>query len=389
MIMKKVLTRVMGMMLAAVIALGIVPQAVPVFAATAVKYSMASAITVKEGESKTLKITATPANSDRVINVEWCNASAAYISTSNCSFGSYWGQDATCKVTGKEAGTAYVYATVKEYDKKTDKLTRKVELKCKVTIGQDKAQTVPLTRIYLNKTSATLAKGKTLKLTIGYVPSNTTGNRTAVWSSSNTSVATVKNGVVTAKKAGTATITAKVGNKKTTCKITVKAADVPKEDNYQNVNEAYTQLNEFRTSKNVWMWNENNKTKTYFNTNSKNKLTALKRNTKLEEVARKRAQQIAMYYEKTGELDHKRVDGKPWYTDYRKVIPSGAISENIAYTWAADCIQVTEAWKETNEKYAGQGHRRAMLNSNYNSIGIACYKYKDRYFWVQAFGYVK
>lgn len=44
----------------------------------------------------------------------------------------------------------------------------------------------------------------------------------AVWSSSNTKVASVSQGTVTAKKAGSATITAAVGNKKYSCKVTVK-----------------------------------------------------------------------------------------------------------------------------------------------------------------------
>lgn len=43
-----------------------------------------------------------------------------------------------------------------------------------------------------------------------------------VWSSSNAKVAAVSDGVVTAKKEGTATITAKIGSKKYTSKITVK-----------------------------------------------------------------------------------------------------------------------------------------------------------------------
>lgn len=69
----------------------------------------------------------------------------------------------------------------------------------------------------INKSKATLIKGQTLQLKI-------TGTRSKVkWSSSKKSVATVTSvGKVIAKNNGTATITAKVGNKKHICKVTVK-----------------------------------------------------------------------------------------------------------------------------------------------------------------------
>lgn len=85
--------------------------------------------------------------------------------------------------------------------------------------------TVAVTGIKLNKTNATIginAKNKTTTLTATVSPSNAT-NKTVTWSSSDTSVATVNNGVVTAKGIGTATITAKTasGAKTATTKITV------------------------------------------------------------------------------------------------------------------------------------------------------------------------
>ena len=82
-------------------------------------------------------------------------------------------------------------------------------------------QVVP-TSVALNKTTLTLDTGKTSTLTATVYPSNAS-NKKCTWSSSNTSVATVdKNGKVTAKKAGTATITVKTSNGKTaTCKVTV------------------------------------------------------------------------------------------------------------------------------------------------------------------------
>ena len=73
----------------------------------------------------------------------------------------------------------------------------------------------------LNKKKATMRVGGTLMLRV-----KGTGTM-AKWKSSKPSVATVsKAGLVTAKKKGTATITATVMKKKLTCKIKVKKADI-------------------------------------------------------------------------------------------------------------------------------------------------------------------
>ena len=82
-------------------------------------------------------------------------------------------------------------------------------------------QVVP-TSVALNKTTLTLDTGKTSTLKATVYPSNA-ANKKCTWRSSNTSVATVDgNGKVTAKKAGTATITVKTSNGKTAnCKVTV------------------------------------------------------------------------------------------------------------------------------------------------------------------------
>ena len=72
----------------------------------------------------------------------------------------------------------------------------------------------------LNKTNTTLAKGKQLQLKVSGT------SQKVKWSTSNKKIALVSNrGVVKAKSKGTAKITAKVGKKKLTCKVTV---DVPK-----------------------------------------------------------------------------------------------------------------------------------------------------------------
>ena len=82
--------------------------------------------------------------------------------------------------------------------------------------------TVAVSGVSLNKTSLSFTgTGSSQTLTATVSPSNAT-NKTLTWSSSNTSVATVSNGVVKAVGFGTATITAKSNNGKTaSCKVTV------------------------------------------------------------------------------------------------------------------------------------------------------------------------
>ena len=75
------------------------------------------------------------------------------------------------------------------------------------------------TSIKLNKTSAYLGKKESVTLKYTLSAGSTS---TVTWSSSNKNVATVSGGKVTAKGAGTATITATTANgKKATCKVTV------------------------------------------------------------------------------------------------------------------------------------------------------------------------
>ena len=98
----------------------------------------------------------------------------------------------------------------------TAKTSNGITKTCKVTV------TVPaVAKVTMSKTSATINKGKTLTLKATVTPADAE-NKAVTWSSSNTKVATVVNGKITAKGVGTATITAKTKNGKTaTCKITV------------------------------------------------------------------------------------------------------------------------------------------------------------------------
>lgn len=108
-------------------------------------------------------------------------------------------------VRGINAGSATITATT----------SNGLTASCEVTVK------IPAKSIKLNKTKITLKKGKkkTIKATVN--PLETTD--IIQWSSSNTKVATVSNGVIKAKKKGKATIMAKTSNgKKAYVKVTVK-----------------------------------------------------------------------------------------------------------------------------------------------------------------------
>ncbi|MCI2048146.1 MAG: leucine-rich repeat protein [Lachnospiraceae bacterium] len=79
---------------------------------------------------------------------------------------------------------------------------------------------VPVTSVTVTPTLTTLFQDKTIHLSLSVQPANMTDS--IVWTSSNETVATVDtSGTVSGKSAGTATITATVGSRKATCKVTV------------------------------------------------------------------------------------------------------------------------------------------------------------------------
>lgn len=148
-----------------------------------------STLNLKKGNTAALTATVSPSNATKK-TITWSTSNSAVATVSNGT------------VTAVGAGTATI--TAKTENGKT--------VTCKVTVTED---VVP-TSVSLDKTTASVKKGETVTLTATVTPTNAV-NKTVTWSSSNTSVATVNNGIVTAVKGGTATITAKTSNGKTAC----------------------------------------------------------------------------------------------------------------------------------------------------------------------------
>ena len=150
-----------------------------------------SSASLKVGETVTLIATVGPEDAtDKTVT--WTTSDATVATVSNGV------------VTAKKLGTATITAKAGE---KT--------ATCSITVIP-----TPVTSVTLSKTSASLKVGETVTLTATVNPSDAT-DKTVTWTTSDATVATVSNGVVTAKKLGTATITAKAGDKTATCSITV------------------------------------------------------------------------------------------------------------------------------------------------------------------------
>ena len=90
---------------------------------------------------------------------------------------------------------------------------------CTVSVGY------PVTGVTLSKTSVRLITSKTTQLTATISPTNA-ANKAVTWSTSNSSVATVTNGLVTAVSPGSATITVTTVDGGFTATCTVKVNDI-------------------------------------------------------------------------------------------------------------------------------------------------------------------
>ena len=169
------------------------PAPIPV---TAISLTDAS---VSVGNTATLTVTYTPedANTGKAIS-SWTSSNNAIATVANGV------------VTGVSAGTATITATT-EGGKSAS---------CTVTVT-----VIAVTGVSLDKSTANIQIGGSTTLTATVLPADAS-NKALTWSSSNTSVVTVGNGVVMGIAAGTATITvASVADptKTATCTVTVTA----------------------------------------------------------------------------------------------------------------------------------------------------------------------
>ena len=167
------------------------PQAVKV---TGISVNPTS-LSLVEGETGSLTATVSPSDADDK-TVIWDSSDKSVASVENG------------KVTALKAGAANI--TVKSVD-------GGFTASCSVSVS---AKTVDVASISLSKEELTLKEGDSETITATVKPDDAT-DKTVTWTSSDPSVATVDGGKIEAVKEGTATVTAKAGDKTATCKVTV------------------------------------------------------------------------------------------------------------------------------------------------------------------------
>lgn len=123
--------------------------------------------------------------------------------------------DQTGQVVGQKEGTATITAVIRATDGEGNEVGE-YTVTTELEINE-----IPLDAIAFNKVITRMQVGATETLGIIYNPENTTDLKDVSWSSSDPNIISVKDGKLTALKAGKATITAKVGDKTVSCEITV------------------------------------------------------------------------------------------------------------------------------------------------------------------------
>ena len=171
----------------------------PEIAAETVSFDQ-TAVTMTVGDTVALVATVLPSNTtDKSITYSSSNPAVAVAVNGT--------------VTAAGVGTAVIIATTSN---------GKTAI-CTVTVT---SSTVAASGISLDKPALSLVVGDTEVLTAAVMPADAT-DKTVTWTSSDTAVATVENGIVTAKKAGTAVVIATTSNGKTaSCTVTVSVPTV-------------------------------------------------------------------------------------------------------------------------------------------------------------------
>ena len=170
----------------------------PTVAVTSVTLNQSSLVMV-EGDTQTLTATVNPSDAtDKTVT--WASSDAQVASV------------AGGKVTAVKEGTATITASCGGKS-----------ATCAVTVQK---KTVPVSSVSLSKTALTITEGESATLTATVNPTDAT-EQTVTWKSSDTAVATVDGGKVTAVKPGSATITASCGGQSATCAVTVEKKVIP------------------------------------------------------------------------------------------------------------------------------------------------------------------
>ena len=113
--------------------------------------------------------------------------------------------------------------TINTYDVNSNRaIDQPFTITKKVENSKDDNQPAAVSKIQLNKSRVILKVGKKVTLKATIKPENAAVKKVTFTSSKKAVAAVNSKGVVTAKKAGTATITVKAGNKKAACKVIVK-----------------------------------------------------------------------------------------------------------------------------------------------------------------------
>ena len=135
--MRRTLNKYLIMIMAFIMMLG---NAVPVFAAKKeipiTKVSFPKTITLKKGESKTLNVSVSPANTTYKIDIQWGYQVEGKFTCKDNGSGSYWGQPSSEVVTGQKPGTGYLFTTVNIHNSQ-GKFIKTVDFETKVTVSSN------------------------------------------------------------------------------------------------------------------------------------------------------------------------------------------------------------------------------------------------------------